>query len=273
MNMAGQRVLADMRREIFAHVQEPPPVVLRQEPGGAPRHPRDHGRRRAQRAVHVGRRHDLRRRVHAARHHGRARLSRLAPRARHVRGAPGSVRGDAHLQAAGPRGLPKGPHPDRDAERLHPGEHRRDDGGPALRPGRSEVRGVQRSQPAAHRREPGVDPPLRHLLSRRRGAERGRDRAHRLVRRGADPSRDAHAGRAGRLHPVLREVLPSHQRPVGEVQHPSGCDGLLREDLRPARHRARHRYTGGGLASRSGREDSRFVSRTCRSLTRARTGC
>ena len=52
---------------------------------------------------------------------------------------------------------------------------------------------------------------------------------------------DAHPGRARGLHPVLRALLAADLRPLREVQHPAGGDGLLGADLRPARHGAEGR--------------------------------
>ena len=70
MNLAGQRVLADMRAEILLSSPGPPSVVLRPEPGRPARHPGHDGRRRAERALHVGGRDDFRGHLHARRHHG-----------------------------------------------------------------------------------------------------------------------------------------------------------------------------------------------------------
>ena len=65
--LLGQRVMRDLRRSIFAHVQRLSDRVLRPQSGGTARHARDVRRRIAQRAVHRGRRRGTRRPVHAAR--------------------------------------------------------------------------------------------------------------------------------------------------------------------------------------------------------------
>ena len=58
--------------------------LLRSQPGRAPDDACHLRRGRAERSVHVRRRHDLRRRVHAGRHHGRDALDELAAGARGV---------------------------------------------------------------------------------------------------------------------------------------------------------------------------------------------
>ncbi len=68
----GQRIMFDMRMQIYGHLQRAGRPVLRPQSGRTADDPRDDRRRRPERPV-LGRRGcGLRRRVHAGRHHGRA---------------------------------------------------------------------------------------------------------------------------------------------------------------------------------------------------------
>ena len=58
----------------------------------------------------------------------------------------------------------------------------------------------------------------------------------RIIFDGSDPLT---LGRTRRVPAVLAALLPADQRSVGEVQHPPGRDGIVRADLRPARHAGR----------------------------------
>ena len=70
MQMTGQRIMFDLRMAHLRPSAAARPALLRPQPGRPADDPRDLGRRRAERPVHLGRGHDLRRRVHAGRHHG-----------------------------------------------------------------------------------------------------------------------------------------------------------------------------------------------------------
>ena len=78
LQMTGQRIMFDMRMQIYGHLQRIDLQFYDRNPGRPPDDARDDRRRRAQRPVHGGRRLDLRRRLHARRHHDRARRDGLA---------------------------------------------------------------------------------------------------------------------------------------------------------------------------------------------------
>ena len=108
----------------------------------------------------------------------------------------------------------------------------------------SAVRAVRRRQPRVPRCAPRVGLLLRGVLSRHRGARGPGRRRHHLVRRRVDAAGQPRAGVPGGVRAVLAALLPPHQRPVREVQHPAGGDGVVRAHLRPARH------AGGGRRPR-----------------------
>ena len=78
----------------------PRPALLRPQPGRPADDPRDDRRRRAQRSLHVGRRLDLRRRLHARRHHGRDAVDELAAGAGRLRRAAADRRSSRSGSAA-----------------------------------------------------------------------------------------------------------------------------------------------------------------------------
>jgi ATP-binding cassette subfamily B protein len=57
-----------------------------------------------------------------------------------------------------------------------------------------------------------------------------------LVWRRVRHTRHADPWVPGRVHPLRGPLLPAHQRHVGEVQHASGCDGVVGEDFSAPRH-------------------------------------
>ena len=81
-SLLGQRVMRDLRMQIFDAPAAAVDLVLRPESRRAARHARDVRRRIAERAVHRGRRRRARRPVHAARDQRRDVRHRLATRAR-----------------------------------------------------------------------------------------------------------------------------------------------------------------------------------------------
>ena len=72
------------------------------------------------------------------------------------------------------------------------------------------------------------------VLSRHRDTGSPRRRRHHLVRRRVDHAGQPRARFAGGVRAVLAALLPPHQRPVREVQHPAGVDGVVRAHLRAA---------------------------------------
>ena len=121
-------------------------------------------------------------------------------------------------------------------QRLPPGEPLRHVGGAAVPPRGEEPRGLRRDQPEALRRQPAGDLLLRGLLPGDRAPRRARHRAHPRLRGRRGPRRGAHPRRAGGLHPVLGAVLAADLGPLGEVQRAAGRDGRVRAHLRLARH-------------------------------------
>ena len=85
--MTGQRIMFDLRMQIYAHLQRLDVRFYDRNPVGRLDDARHDRRRCAQRAVHVGRRLGLRRRLHARRHHGDDARARLAAGAHRVLGA------------------------------------------------------------------------------------------------------------------------------------------------------------------------------------------
>ena len=112
---------------------------------------------------------------------------------------------------------------------------------------------LRRRQHEAPRRQRPVDLLLRRVLPGDRGHRRARGGADHLVRRRLDDAGDADAGIAGGVPAVLAAVLPADQRHVGEVQRPAGGDGLVRAHLQAAGHAGPDRVAVG--ASGSDRSD------------------
>ena len=83
LQMTGQRIVFDLRREIFGHLQRLHLAYFDRNPVGRLM-TRVTSDVRGQRAVHLGRGHRLRRPVHALRHHGRDVGHELAVGAHHL---------------------------------------------------------------------------------------------------------------------------------------------------------------------------------------------
>ncbi len=158
-------------------------------------------------------------------------------------------------------------------QRLPAGEPVGHGGGAALPARGEEPRGVRRDQPQPLRRQHAGDLLLRGLLPGDRAPGGARHRSHPDLRRRAGAGGRSHARRAGRLHPVLGALLAPDLGPVREVQRAAGRDGGLGAHLRPARHRARGGEPGEAAAARR-RWKAASASRACRSRTpRARPSC
>ena len=87
MQLTGQRIMFDLRMAIYGHLQRLDLPLLRPQSGRPADDARHLRRRRPERSLHVGRRHGLRRRVHARSASWRDAVDELAAGAGHVRGA------------------------------------------------------------------------------------------------------------------------------------------------------------------------------------------
>ncbi len=93
--------------------------------------------------------------------------------------------------------------------------------------------------------------------------------AHHLGGRRRRPAQRRAAGHAGRLYPVRAAILPAHPGPLGEVQHPAGGHGGQRAGLQAAGYAAGDRFAGDSRSRATGRAGS--SSATCGSPTSAWT--
>ena len=94
-------------------------------------------------------------------------------------------------------------------------------------------------QPRASRRQRRADFLLRRVSAGGRVRRGHRDGADSLVWRRLRPEQHAHARLARGVHPLRRPVLPSDQRHVGEVQHAPGRHGVFGENFSAPRHGGR----------------------------------
>ena len=274
LQMTGQRIMFDMRMQIYEHLQR---LDLR----FYDRNPVGRLMTRVTTDVDVlndlftaGVVVDLRRRLHAARHHDRAGRDGLAAGAGRVLGAAADRRSSRSGSAAtcASRTAPCAP-----GSRASTRSCRSTS--PACRRcscSAASARSFERfddDQPRAPRRQRRVDLLLRRVLSGDRGHRRARRGADHLVRRRLDDAGHADARVARRVPAVLAAVLPADQRHVGEVQRPAGGDGLVRAHLQAARH-AGHDRVGLGTRDRGRaridgpRRDVRARARAGRSRAR-----
>ncbi len=98
----------------------------------------------------------------------------------------------------------------------------------------AQFRSLRRDQPPPPRRQRRIDLLLRRVLSGDRGHRRARRRAPHLVRRRLDHAGDADARIARRVPALFAALLPADQRHVGEVQRAAGGDGVVRAHLQAA---------------------------------------
>ncbi|MBK8061502.1 MAG: hypothetical protein IPK33_27440 [Gemmatimonadetes bacterium] len=117
----GQRVMHDLRTQLFAHLQRLPCRLLRPQPRRASRHPRDLRRRVAERAVYLRGRRRTRRRLHAPGHQHPDARGRLAARPRRLRRHPAGRDRVERLSGARARGVSRDSHPARAHQRLPAG--------------------------------------------------------------------------------------------------------------------------------------------------------
>ena len=266
-----------------AHLHPPPVDVDRllhpAQPGRADLAD-DQRRRGAQPARHQRRRDDL------LEHPDPGRRGRDPARARRQAGAdhlphlPAAADRQRRLPDRLRRRLPGDPGADRGRHRLPAGDAERRPGRAQLRPGAAPRRRDDRAQRGQPRGQHEDGLPQRLLLPGGRTAGRDRDRGDPALRRQPGDRR----GDRDRRHRLLRRLpddllrtdpaaLPAlHDLPAG--------DGGARQDLRPARHRARHgrRARGDRPGRRSAARSSSTASgsptptRRTRSRSRRRLG-
>ena len=272
MQLTGQKLMFDLRMELYAHLQRLDLKLLRPQSGRPPDDARHLRRGRPERSVHVRRRHRVRRRVHARRHHGRDAVDELAAGAGRLLRAAAHRAHHAVVPAERPRLVSHRARLDRADQRVPAGEHHRDVDGAAVPARGAELRALRRHRPQAPRRQHRVDLLLRGVLSGRRSREHARLGAHHLVRRRQRAAQHADARRARRVPPVLAAVLPADQRHVGEVQRAAVGDGVLGADFQAARRAGRGPASGAaGRASSPGRRAHRVRRRVVCAYTRRNT--
>ena len=242
MQLTGQRIMFDLRMAIYGHLQR---LDLR----FYDRNPVGRLMTRVTSDVDVlndlftsGVVTDLRRRVHARRHHGRHALDELAAGAGRVLRAAADRRssrsgsgGTSASRTASCAGC---------IARINAFLQENITGMSTVQLFRREALNFDRFDEidrAAPRREHRVDLLLRGVLSGDRGRGRARLGADHLVRRRRRAARHADARRARRVPAVLAAVLPADQRHVGEVQRAAGGDGVVGAHLQAARRARRHR--------------------------------
>ena len=142
-----------------------------------------------------------------------------------------------------------GAHADRADQRVPAGEHHRHGDGAVVPAGSGQPGAVRRHQPPAPRREHPVDLLLRGVLSGDRVDQRAGGSADHLVRRRLGDDRHADARLARRVPAVFAALLPADQRYVGKVQPAAGGDGVIGAHLRAARHAGHGRIAGGAEAA------------------------
>ncbi len=140
MNMIGQRIMFDMRMQIWAPAAARS-ARLRQESGRPPDDPRHQRHRRPQRSLLLRHRRRVRRRVHAGRDHDRAADDGLAAVADCVFGAAADLPGDGVVPRPRARIVSDGAHADRADQRVPAGEHHRDGDGAAVPAGNGQLWG------------------------------------------------------------------------------------------------------------------------------------
>ena len=251
VNLFGQRVMRDIRRDVFDHIQK-------LHTGWFDRHPIGQVVTRATSDVDAlnellssGRGDDHHRRGPAGRDHGGAPLDEPGAGARDLRGRPGALHRGLDLPAPDPSRLPPGAGGGRLGERLHPGDADRHGGAPALPAGAAPGLGVPEAEPGTHRRAPRHGDVLFGVLPGGGNDHRDHGGADRRLRRLPDRRRRTHRRGARRVPDVFGDVLPAHPRPDREVQHPAGRDGGLGAHRRTPRHRAGNRGRAGRAAPRA----------------------
>ena len=125
-------------------------------------------------------------------------------------------------------------------QRLPPGEPLRDVGGAAVPPrGEEPRRRSPRSTGSTTTPTCRRSSTTRSSTRRSSSSPRSPPRSSSSTAGGEVLAGAAHPRRAGGLHPVLGALLAADLGPLGEVQHPAGGDGGLRAHLRPPRHAGR----------------------------------
>ena len=121
---------------------------------------------------------------------------------------------------------------------------------------------LRKDQSHAHGRVQRRDHGPRGVLPGGRSAVGDGDRLRDLVWRRTGHPQHGDAGRAGGVHAIRAALLPSHPGPEREVQHPAIGDGLERAHLQAARYAGRDRYSSSAQVAgrpRTHRVRSRLV--------------
>ncbi len=268
----GERVLADLRNKLFAHLERLSLGYLRAQPRRRDHQP-DHERRRGARPARHGRRHEPDPEHAAARRHGRRALpARLAARARHARGADSD--GARHRlvpEPVEPR-LPARPRAARprhgDARRGHRRHARR----PVLHARAGPGEGLPRRQRPLPRRELRDDRPERDLLPRGRPARVRGDRDRLRLRRLARLPRRDDSGHALRLRALPLQLLRPDPAALAALQHLPLRDRCAGQDHRRARRGAAGRRPGGRRRARPDRRQAPLRERPLRLRPRVPRG-
>ena len=173
MQLTGQRIMFDLRMQIFGHLQRLDLRFYDRNPVGRLMTRVTTRRGRAERAVHRRRRLGVRRRVHAARHHGDAGLDGLAAGARRLLGAAADRRWSRSGSAA--TCASRTARCARWIARINAFLQERITGhghGAAVPAGGARLRGLRRDRSRAPRRQRRVDLLLRGVLSGDRAGQR-----------------------------------------------------------------------------------------------------
>ena len=212
MQMTGQRIMQDMRRQIFGHLQDLHVGYFDQNPVG-----------RLMTRVTTD--------VDAVNElftsgvvtvfgdlftlfgiMGVMLALELAPGAGDLLGDPVLLRGDLLVPARGAAVVPRGAQVAGAHQRLPAGEPDGDVGGAALPPRGAQQPGLRGGQPRPRRRQPASDLLLRRLLPGDRAAGRRGHRADPALRRRPRAGGGADARGAGGLHPVLASASGGRSR-------------------------------------------------------------
>ena len=160
----GQRVMYDLRMQIFEHLQRLSISYFDRNPVGRLMTRVTSDVETLNELFSSGVVTDLRRRVHAGRHHGDDAGDRLAAGAGHLRGDPAGLAHRPDLPPPGAPGVRRHPGAAGPAQRLPAGAAERDAGRAAVRPGGGRGAPVRGAQPGAPRGAPPLDHDLRGVL-------------------------------------------------------------------------------------------------------------
>ena len=181
----------------------------------------------------------------------------------HLPHLPAARRGQHRLPDRLPRRLPGDARADRRRHRLPAGDAERRPRGAQLRPGAAARGGDDRAERGQPRSQHEDRLPQRLLLPRGRDAGRGRHRGDPPLRRQPGDRRGDPDRRDRRLRRLPADLLRTDPAALPALHHLPAGDGGARQDLRAARHRARHgrprRRDRPGGAARRDRDARRLV--------------